>query len=78
MDDERSNVGYDVCGGVFVAAVEEVAEKAIGQCQQRDQGYEKLVVPPFPLSGEMTNLVIAIGLRCLCAGGCLTTLRFLG
>ena len=33
------------------------------------KAYEKLVVPAFPSSGEMTNWQIAVGLACVCSGG---------
>ena len=32
------------------------------------KAYEKLVVPTFPTSGEMTNWMIALGLSCVCWG----------
>ena len=32
------------------------------------KAYEKLVVPTFPTSGEMTNWMIALGLSCVCGG----------
>ena len=32
------------------------------------KAYEKLVVPTFPTSGEMTNWMIALGLSYVCGG----------
>ena len=66
-DDGYSYVGSDVVGDVTAVATS-VASKAAVHASLMAKAYEKLVVPTFPASGEMTNWMIHLGLSCVCVG----------
>ena len=53
-DDGYSSVGTDAAGDITTVAAT-VASKAAMNASLMSKAYEKLVVPTFPSSGEMTN-----------------------
>ena len=75
-EDGYSHVGSETAGDV-TAVAHAVASKAAMNASLMSKAYEKLVIPSFPASGEMTNWMISLGLSCVC-GGSQTSWRLLG
>ena len=70
-------MGTEAAGDITAVAAT-VASQAAMHASLMAKAYENPVAPAFPASGEITNLMIALGLACVCGGGSQMTWRLLG
>ncbi|MFM7979633.1 MAG: hypothetical protein ACKPKO_09990, partial [Candidatus Fonsibacter sp.] len=54
---------------IVIAAKKAAQAAAMEHSLNNNKAYEKLSVPPFPRSGEMTNWIYSLGIATVVAGG---------